>query len=95
MIPVNPGDLAPVPVDQRSGCLVLYGPKQIGRGSNIKIQYEIVANSESGLCLSLQRSENIDDIRRDFQNFKSKIPLLTDIDPNLCTQVTNGAMING
>ena len=43
---VGPAEFVSVPVVGREGCMVLYGPRTVGKGEHRREVYEVVAQSE-------------------------------------------------
>ena len=93
---VNAAELAPTPIVEREGCMLLYGPKapsglqgvrsMKGGGDTIPT-YEIVVHSEKyrHQNLSIYRSTDLADAKLRFGSYQKCVALVLQLDETLCT----------
>ena len=84
---INPGDFAPVPVQDREDCMLLYGPRTVKVKKEEMTIFDICCHSDK-YSYSLCRLETKEEAKKRFQLYKH-IPLLLNIDRDLCTTVRN------
>lgn len=87
---VNPKDYAPVPVQDREDCMILYGPRTVTVKKEQLQIFDIVVNSDrnTNSSFSLCRLMNKDEIVARFQLYKHYIPIIMSIDRDLCNLST-------
>lgn len=86
---INPGDFAPVPVQDREDCMLLYGPRTVKVKKEEMSIFDICCHSDKypNVGYSLCRLDSKDEAKKRFKLYQH-IPLLLTIDRDLCNAVS-------